>query len=153
MNKDTMGTPPAMEGTKICKLGCGRELHITAFYPHKGSRKDGRHYICIECSSERARKWREDPDNRTQWNRKRHMAKVLREHRITNEQYTDASCGGCGLEPTIHERQLVVDHCHATGEVRGLLCSECNLAVGNAQDSPRILRVLADYLDRYTAKK
>lgn len=40
------------------------------------------------------------------------------------------------------------DHDHATGKFRGWLCNGCNLALGNAYDSPEILRKLADYLER-----
>lgn len=40
-----------------------------------------------------------------------------------------------------------VDHDHATGQVRGLLCFGCNAAIGQAKDSSEILRALADYLD------
>lgn len=42
----------------------------------------------------------------------------------------------------------VVDHCHATGKIRGLLCKNCNTSLGMAQDNPRILIALADYLEK-----
>lgn len=44
-------------------------------------------------------------------------------------------------------KKLVVDHCHATGRVRGLLCQQCNIAVGHMQDDPAIMRAAAHYLD------
>lgn len=40
-----------------------------------------------------------------------------------------------------------VDHDHATGEIRGLICNLCNLAIGNAGDSPDRLRAMARYLE------
>jgi hypothetical protein len=40
-----------------------------------------------------------------------------------------------------------VDHCHKTGRVRGLICKECNHALGLFQDSVEILRRAADYLE------
>ncbi len=45
-------------------------------------------------------------------------------------------------------RSVAVDHNHATGEIRGLLCRCCNRAIGLLQDSPEILRSAADYLQQ-----
>lgn len=45
--------------------------------------------------------------------------------------------------------RLVVDHCHTNGGVRGLICQQCNIALGNAKDNPEILRKMADYLDEF----
>lgn len=41
-----------------------------------------------------------------------------------------------------------VDHSHETGKVRGLVHQRCNLVLGNAKDSPDILRAAAVYLER-----
>lgn len=40
-----------------------------------------------------------------------------------------------------------IDHNHQTGEIRGLLCSPCNRAIGQLQDNPNILRKAANYLE------
>lgn len=42
-----------------------------------------------------------------------------------------------------------VDHCHASGTVRGLLCGGCNTGLGNLKDAPELLRRAADYLERH----
>jgi hypothetical protein len=44
-----------------------------------------------------------------------------------------------------------VDHSHRTGKIRGLLCSDCNCALGFAFDSPELLRRMADYLEEKDA--
>jgi len=40
----------------------------------------------------------------------------------------------------------VVDHNHETGDVRGVLCSTCNLILGLVKDSPERLEMLALYV-------
>lgn len=40
----------------------------------------------------------------------------------------------------------VVDHCHVTGKVRGLLCSHCNLGLGHFFDNPKLLTSAITYL-------
>lgn len=44
-------------------------------------------------------------------------------------------------------RRLPVDHDAVTGDVRGLLCSNCNIGLGNFTHSPAILRRAAQYLE------
>lgn len=49
-------------------------------------------------------------------------------------------------------RALAVDHCHATGAVRGLLCGSCNPMIGYAGDSPEILRAAIGYINQHAGK-
>ena len=44
------------------------------------------------------------------------------------------------------KRRLSVDHNHASGEIRGLLCDNCNSGLGRFRDSPEFLRAAAEYL-------
>lgn len=52
-------------------------------------------------------------------------------------------CGGTNTDG----RRLAVDHNHETGAIRGLLCGNCNRAIGLLRDSADLLRKAADYLD------
>lgn len=62
----------------------------------------------------------------------------------------DAKCAICGTENAgTRTDWLVVDHCHDSNVVRGLLCVHCNLAIGQMADDPARLRAAADYLDRF----
>ena len=45
------------------------------------------------------------------------------------------SCGICGTHQSLLAKRLHVDHCHDTNKVRGLLCSNCNLAFGLFKDN------------------
>lgn len=71
--------------------------------------------------------------------------KLKRRYRITMEEYQELlekQGGACGLcsnvrdERTQKQRLLVVDHCHVTGDVRGLLCISCNTRLGGLEDQP-----------------
>lgn len=48
---------------------------------------------------------------------------------------------------------LGVDHCHDTGLVRGLLCENCNRALGLMKDNPDLLRIAAEYLELSMSRK
>jgi hypothetical protein len=60
----------------------------------------------------------------------------------------DGKCAVCGSENIIKgEREMLcVDHDHKTGEVRGLLCRDCNLAAGLLEDDPERALKLSEYL-------
>ena len=51
------------------------------------------------------------------------------------------------LNKTGTVRNLAVDHCHITGKVRGLLCTNCNIALGKFQDDKNLLRDALSYLE------
>lgn len=56
-------------------------------------------------------------------------------------------CAVCRMpQPDGRRRNLCVDHDHATGVVRGLLCGLCNTAAGQLQDDPALADALAAYL-------
>lgn len=53
--------------------------------------------------------------------------------------------GGCLICDRKMET-LSVDHCHATGLVRGLLCPECNSGIGYFRDDTKLMLRAIDYL-------
>lgn len=45
--------------------------------------------------------------------------------------------------------RLAVDHCHSSGEIRGLLCASCNRALGGFRDDVSILKSAISYLEKF----
>lgn len=61
----------------------------------------------------------------------------------------DAQSWRCGICEKRIDESASVDHDHATGEVRGLLCQNCNAVLGLAGDSVKVLRAAADFLEAW----
>ena len=82
------------------------------------------------------------PIERKRWNA------IWRKYKITQQEYDKllkrqkGVCKGCGLIP----KKMCVDHDHTTGKVRGLLCADCNMALGLIRDNPLTLQRLTRYL-------
>lgn len=56
-------------------------------------------------------------------------------------------CAICAKTPADgHSTRLVIDHCHETGVVRGLLCSNHNSVIGFAGDDEVVLMAAIDYV-------
>ena len=78
-----------------------------------------------------------------------------RKYGLTREGYNklleeqDNKCSICGAEePGGKNIYFHVDHCHAKGHVRGLLCGTCNQGLGNFKDKIENLESAAEYLQR-----
>ena len=69
----------------------------------------------------------------------------------------DNKCACCN-EPIVFSNtsglsqgsNAVVDHCHAHGHIRGILCGDCNIMLGRAKDSIKTLKKAVEYLKSTT---
>jgi len=61
----------------------------------------------------------------------------------------DGNCACCGINQEYLTRRLSVDHCHTTSEIRGLLCDNCNPAVGFVKESIARCEQLIEYLKKF----
>jgi coenzyme F420-reducing hydrogenase gamma subunit len=128
---------------------CQEEKALDSFHKQPGVR-DGRRGVCKPCAVLRATKWRQDNPERFNAARRKREIKKYGITYVDYERMLAEQAGVClGCKTLSEGEHLAVDHCHATGRVRGLLCRNCNLTLGNVQDKPEVLRALADYLDRY----
>jgi hypothetical protein len=64
----------------------------------------------------------------------------------------DGRCAICGsTSPNgVRIKRFHVDHCHATGRVRGLLCENCNKGIGLFHDDTDLIHAAINYLDKYS---
>lgn len=85
-------------------------------------------------------------------------ARLLKKHGITEtelrilEDAAQGRCEICGQRPGENET-LCIDHDHRTNQIRGMLCSTCNLAIGQFEDNPFLLRRAAEYLEEAAAPR
>lgn len=79
-------------------------------------------------------------------------AKAKRYGLTVEEMYAlyenNQTCNICGDAFPISKHKHI-DHCHATGKARGILCTRCNTALGHMRDSPELLRKAAEYLEKF----
>jgi hypothetical protein len=55
-------------------------------------------------------------------------------------------CAICGAKPK--GKRLAMDHDHKTGKIRGLLCMQCNTALGKFRDDTKLLKKAIRYLEK-----
>jgi hypothetical protein len=153
--------------TIVCTK-CHKELHFREF------RKDpktlnGRRSICLHCDRAYARDYQHRTKQYARWNAENPEGKLriskrfrLRErYGMTLEEYEDmlrrqqGRCAICGSSDWGMRRdvkqELVVEHDHYTGAVRGLLCMNCNAGIGNLKDDP--VRIRAAQRDIMTEQR
>ncbi len=160
---------------KICRK-CGESKPLDEFYRMAGMRDGhrneckrcslnanaARHRANPEPARERTRQWARDNPERVAArevayresgrkavsNRRSHLK---RKYGITPEEYDEllaeqgGGCGICGRLPR-DDISLHVDHDHATGAIRGLLCFRCNNALGDFEDDYERLTAAVRYL-------
>lgn len=129
-------------GLKQCRTCKEVKLMLVEFYENRGS--------CIEC-------WKKvrPASNRKSYRglskSEKIRAKALWQYGLTSQSYDAllvAQENKCAICDERFEKSPNVDHDHSTGEVRGLLCTKCNVGLGMFRDSPVRLRKAAAYINR-----
>ncbi len=153
--------------TKICS-GCELKLPIVNFrtinIPSNG--KEAPRSTCIDCGRKYAREYSRKNIDRT------FDQHLQRSYNITLEDYNlllEVQNGLCAIcrkpekrlsnasgkygkrGPRNAEiRRLAVDHDHETGEVRALLCHDCNVAIGLLKHDIKLLKRAVKYISTFS---
>lgn len=106
---------------------------------------------CRDCAQERSRAHYKRNKDCPEFKRKRSDRHFLREYGITTEQrdhLLELQGGVCYICGTVimGEGKAHVDHCHTTGNVRAMLCYNCNDGLGRFKDDPSLLITAAQYI-------
>ena len=141
--------------TKPCR-DCGEVKPLDEFGADK-RRPGGKKSYCKPCENARKAAWtKANPDKDAESQRRR---KLKHRYGITPEQYEEmleaqgGRCACCGTDTPGGHGGFHVDHCHDTGEVRGLLCHGCNTAIGALGDNVDGIWNAMLYLVKYEHKE
>lgn len=155
----------AEQGHQRCSE-CRVVKPLDGFY-RKSAAVNGRKSRCIECYNAASDEYRKTPEakaKRAEAHRRRRDAdpesfrakqrEIAFRHKygITVADYEfmlaaqDGRCAICFALP-LPDEPLYVDHCHDSGDVRGLLCRKCNSGLGMFEDDRERLARAAAYLD------
>lgn len=150
--------------TKFCTK-CKLEQSLSEFYKNNQT-FDRLTYSCKNClsigRSERGKAYYQKNKNKIKAQtlayernnpEKRLNYRLKSRYRVSKEQYDllliaqNGVCRICNqFKTNKNSSRLVLDHCHATGKVRGLLCDNCNKGLGQFADDPELLIKAAEYL-------
>ena len=121
--------PRAVDNAKTCS-SCKRNYSPANEAFNRNRRTiDGLQQICKPCKSQMNRNWKHGLDSGE-------IDRMLVAQR--------GVCAICSKKPT----DLVLDHDHATGKVRGLLCRLCNSLLGMCNDDVDVMKRAIDYVQK-----
>lgn len=129
-------------GQKWC-ADCDRVLPLAEFV-RTARTKSGYHAYCKPCHNKRGQVSREKVGGSRTYHLSRRYGITAAEADYLLAQQ-NGMCAICKAAPAVH-----VDHDHATGAVRALLCFNCNGGLGQFKDDLNVLRAAAEYVRFHT---
>lgn len=137
---------------KVCTK-CKETKPFESFHKRNVS-KDGRQSRCKECNNETVRKWQTDNPDKFEGNWRKQYGNPRRratKYGLTVEELGELlenSNGVCTICGRLPNKWLVIDHCHNTNIVRGILCEKCNQSLGLMDDNIEYLKNAINYLEK-----
>ena len=138
--------------------------------------REGKYLRCRLCAMEKTISYQKRNLDKIKVIKKRHYDKHATQERensllrqkgsITKDEYYKLiddqgnNCAICNKPETRvtvkgsdRVTKLVLDHCHKSNKIRGLLCFKCNSALGFFNDDIQVISNAADYLRRHHGKR
>jgi hypothetical protein len=155
--------------TKICSK-CKIEKPIDEFYRAERN-SDGKMSQCKTCNYKYVKEYRKRPENvdrireqnraidkryhsrpeikmkhAERWHIKEYGISLQDREVIMKEQ--DGKCAVCGDILIKEGNKTCLDHNHITGKIRGIVCHNCNCALGYIKDNSDIAEAMVRYLQK-----
>lgn len=149
---------------------CKEMKSIDSFHKRNKS-KDGAHPYCKVCTASKNKEWFSNnkekhaatcalwySKNKEKANRKGTDWHYKSNYGISYEEFIllagkqQNKCAICSTTLVFTGRgttRAVMDHCHTTGDIRGILCSNCNQGIGLLKENIGILKSSILYLEKY----
>ena len=149
---DQISTAHLLLETRLCRV-CKKQKNLLDEYylsRRDPTKKSSYSYECKECTVKRTVEYNREHSTsvRSQY--------LKRNYGLTFEEFEamlsdqDNCCAICkSTKPLGRHKRFNVDHHNKTGNVRGLLCSNCNTALGLVNDNIHTLKSMIQYLESH----
>lgn len=117
-------------------------------------------FLCKECRNRSydgyKAEYRKRPDYKQKtdtYNKNSRLNKLSKKYNLTKDEYLfllkrqDSCCAICHAHESKLSKSLSVDHNHITGQVRGLLCTNCNTALGLLKENIDLYKRSIQYIE------
>lgn len=138
---------------KTC-ISCREVKPLTDFYSVKeGKRSQRPHSYCKPCTNRKQREWDKSHPDRVKARSRRYNLK--REYGMSIEDFDqmlarqDGRCSICLSPSPKWKHGWNIDHCHKTGKIRAILCSNCNKTLGLLGESIPTLHRMIQYIEQH----
>ena len=125
--------------TVVCK-GCGEKFSALSIKVRAGRAK----FHSKECYDKHRASSITIQRQQAVFHQKKHKYGLSKDEYLLLFEKQNNCCAICNISFDV--KRAVVDHCHNTGRVRGLLCNECNTLLGMAKENDQVLIKAAEYL-------
>jgi hypothetical protein len=136
-------------GIKSCH-GCELNKPVNMFHNNR-AKWDGLTDLCKQCNRTHNLKWRKNfPEKAKNADIKKNYGITLAD-KLSMLESQGRVCAACGTDtPGGRYNEWHTDHSHSTGKVRGVLCADCNMALGVVRESIPRLEGLVRYMNKHT---
>jgi hypothetical protein len=108
--------------------------------------------LCRKANTKRSQEYRRQNPKSYQTAWLKHRYKITPDQLIELLRAYNNQCAVCFQSEKYETRRLCIDHNHMTNQIRGILCNNCNRALGLLGDSIPNIKNLLSYMEKHSEK-